>query len=279
MKKLLVTTMLVSSMLFSSAVFADSDPVVAKYNGQEVRKSYIEQKVKSMLNGELPYGKKDIMELDPQVREQIIRSVVMSDIVTKKAKDSGIDNNSEVKKKIEIAKEQVVQNEYLVQEAKKLVNDSMMKESYNKFAESLKGKEEFKLSHLLYQDEKEATEAAKEFKADVAKFDAKIKELADKKEQNKGGELGVFKTGEMFPAIEEKVKNVKTGGISDPVKTDFGWHVLKIDQRKNISVPTYEEKKEEIRNSLERMQVQKVIENLVQSVGLEVIDPVTKVKK
>jgi peptidyl-prolyl cis-trans isomerase C len=279
MKKLLVTTMLVSSMLFSSAVFADSDPVVAKYSGKEVRKSYVEEKVKSMLNGELPYGKKDIMELDPQVREQIIRSVVMSEIVTKKAKDSGIDNNSDVKKKIEIAKEQVVQNEYLVQEAKKLVTDSMMKESYNKFAESLKGKEEFKLSHLLYQDEKEATEAAKEFKADVAKFDAKIKELADKKEQNKGGELGVFKTGEMFPAIEEKVKNVKAGGISDPVKTDFGWHVLKIDQRKNIAVPTYEEKKEEIRNSLERMQVQKVIENLVKSVGLEVIDPVTKVKK
>jgi peptidyl-prolyl cis-trans isomerase C len=279
MKKLLVTTMLVSSMLFSSAVFADSDPVVAKYSGKEVRKSYVEEKVKSMLNGELPYGKKDIMELDPQVREQIIRSVVMSEIVTKKAKDSGIDNNSDVKKKIEIAKEQVVQNEYLVQEAKKLVTDSMMKESYSKFAESLKGKEEFKLSHLLYQDEKEATEAAKEFKADVAKFDAKIKELADKKEQNKGGELGVFKTGEMFPAIEEKVKNVKAGGISDPVKTDFGWHVLKIDQRKNIAVPTYEEKKEEIRNSLERMQVQKVIENLVKSVGLEVIDPVTKVKK
>lgn len=130
------------------------------------------------------------------------------------------------------------------------ITEEEMKTYFEENKESLSEPEQVKASHILVEDE--AT--AKEVKGKLdggADFAELAKEYStDTSNSGNGGELGYFGKGEMTASFEEKAFSMKEGEISDPVKTEFGYHIIKFEDKKAAVPAVYAEKKEEIKAAL-----------------------------
>ncbi|MFB9330461.1 peptidylprolyl isomerase [Paenibacillus aurantiacus] len=137
------------------------------------------------------------------------------------------------------------------------VTDSEVKQYFEANRASFDQPEEVKASHILVATEAEADEIMKQLKAgaDFAKL-AKEKST-DPGSKNAGGDLGFFGRGAMVPEFEEAAFSLKVGELGGPVKTDYGYHIIKLTDHKDAKAATLEEKKAEIQKQLTS---QKVVE-------------------
>lgn len=140
------------------------------------------------------------------------------------------------------------------------ISDKELKEKYNRM------KTEIQASHILVKDKKTAKEVEKKLKngADFAKL---AKEYSiDKKTGKKGGKLGYFSTGKMVPEFEDAAYNMKKGEVSDPVKSQFGYHIIKVTDKRDTKkdIGSFKENKDDIRRDIlnKRMDVNKAREKI-----------------
>ena len=93
-------------------------------------------------------------------------------------------------------------------------------------------------------------------------------ELAKKKSEGPsaadGGDLGFFRRGVMVPAFEKAAFSLKEGEVSDPIRTNFGWHVLKVEERRSVGVTPYEEMKPKLEAQLRQQKTEKFVDQYVQ---------------
>jgi len=134
------------------------------------------------------------------------------------------------------------------------VTDEEVKEIYDQYKESFATPEQVRASHILVETKEEADKIYKELQ-EGADFAAIAKEKNQDATKDTGGDLNFFGRGEMDPAFEEAAFKLKKGEISQPVKSSFGYHIIKLTDRKEATNPTYEEKKEEIRGQLVNQKV------------------------
>ncbi|GAB6926069.1 hypothetical protein JCM10914A_00520 [Paenibacillus sp. JCM 10914] len=134
------------------------------------------------------------------------------------------------------------------------VTDEEISAFYDQYKNNFATPEQVRASHILVETEEEAKEIVQQLKdgADFAQIASEKNQDATK---DTGGDLDFFGRGEMDPAFEEAAFSMKKDEISDPVKTSFGYHVIKLTDRKEAINPTLEEKKEEIRNQIESQKV------------------------
>lgn len=155
------------------------------------------------------------------------------------------------------------------------IADEDLKVEYNKFSK-LEGEDpEIHARHILIKLDPKASAAdveAAEKKATALAAEARQEgvdfiELAKKKSEgpsaNDGGDLGFFRRGVMVPEFERIAFNLKEGQISDPVRTKFGFHVIKVDERRNVAVKPFEEMKDQLRERLMRGQLEKYTNDYV----------------
>lgn len=135
------------------------------------------------------------------------------------------------------------------------VTDDDIKQYFDSNLEGLKEPEQVKASHILVATEEEAKTILADLKngGDFAKI-AQEKSLDTDSKEN-GGDLGFFAKGDMEEAFEKAAFALPVGSISDPVKTDSGYHIIKVTEHKEANTPTLEEKKEEIREQLINQQI------------------------
>lgn len=134
------------------------------------------------------------------------------------------------------------------------VTDEEVKEIYDQNKDSFATPEQVRASHILVETKEEAEKIEKELK-EGADFAAIAKEKNQDATKDTGGDLNFFGRGEMDPAFEEAAFKLKKGEISGPVKTSFGYHIIKVTDHKEATNPTFEDKKEEIRGQLENQKV------------------------
>lgn len=134
------------------------------------------------------------------------------------------------------------------------VTDEEIKTIYDQNKESFATPEQVRASHILVETKEEADEIVKQLK-DGADFAAIAKEKNQDATKDTGGDLDFFGRGEMDPAFEEAAFKLKKDEISDPVKSSFGYHIIKLTDRKEATNPTLEDKKDEIRKQLENQKV------------------------
>lgn len=252
------------------------DYVVLEVNGDKIMKS----DVNLIWNSAFPQGQApEFDSFDERIRQQLLRGLVSERLVYKEALAAGADKQEDVKKKVEAVKRQLVMQAYLEDKTDELVTDDKLKAAYDEFLKTEGNKEEIHARHILVKSEDEARKIAKEVK-DGADFAALAKQKSeDKASGDQGGDLGYFTEDKMVPEFGKAAFAMKKGEISEPVKSEFGWHIIKVEDRRKIKAPSFEEMKEALAKQVREKAVDEYANSLVEKAEVKYYDASGKEKE
>lgn len=267
MKKIAIA--LLATTLFTNAACADSGNVVATYSDGKVTSEQIMEQFKPMLEMQPENKGKKFTDMDKNMQEMLIRAYINQKLFEKEAEKLGIRKSAEFKKKLKTAEDQLMQQELIERQVTAAVTDKALDEEYKKLVQNLKGQKEIKTGHILVETE----EAAKDLKAQLdkgSKFEDLAKEFSkDEGSKANGGEIGYVLKGQLVPEFEEKAFAMKKGEVSGPVKTQFGWHIIKVTDIRDVKVPTKEQAMNGLKNKLSREVIEKYVANLSEKAKIE----------
>lgn len=209
------------------------NPVVGNVNGEDIMRSDVFAFI-----GNLPpqLQQMPVEQLFPMALEQVINNK----LVVAKSADAKLDADPEVIKLVDEAKTQVVRNVYIDRAVTAKVNQKMLLKKYEELLDQLGDVPEVKARHILVDSEEKAKEAIKKL-GEGADFATLTKEMWPGAEQQNGGELGYFAKGDMVPEFAEAAFALDKGQYTkDPIKTQFGWHVIKVEDKRNRPQPEFE---------------------------------------
>lgn len=263
---LLAAGLLATSLFVSPAFAADApaaDPVVARVDGQPIMRSEVAREL-ALLGPQAQ--SMPIQYVYPQVLERIIAARV----VGSKGYENKLQNTTEAKDRLKHAELQIVADLYMNSAVKPLVTEEKIKARYDELAKKYKPEPEVRARHILVATEAEANDIIKQLKdgADFAKLAAeKSKDSGSMKE---GGDLGYFPKTAMVKPFADAAFAMKPGELSDkPVKTDFGYHVIKVEDRRQSAPPALDAVRGQIQNQLANEMVSQVVRDLESKVKIE----------
>ena len=264
-KKTLLSFLIIifTQVSFAATTKKADDKMVAKVNNKPIYESGVRDKLQKFLefNGLTNDGKFSYDKLNQEMKEDIIKNIIIGDLITEKAKLAKIDQGEEYKNTLKFTKTQLMQKFFLDQLIKTAVTEDKLKARYEEIIVEQSDVEEYKVSHILVSTEEEAQEIEKKLKKG-ADFSKLAKEFSLDGNKDKGGELDYFTKGQMVPAFEEAVVKLKVGEVSGIIKTDFGYHIIKLLDKRKAKVETFEELKGKISDELAAKFIQEYIEKL-----------------
>ncbi len=252
MIKLAKTSLLAVALCTTSMVASD---VLVTVNGKNITK----QDAEAFVNATAPNA--HFEKLSKAQQQMIKERLIEKTLFTELAKQEGIDKKPEFKRNMEKIKEELLVNMWMKEQMDNaVVSDSEAKEFYNKNKQKFMQKASAHARHILVKTEEEAKkiiDALKGLKGEALK--QKFIELAKSKSTGpsgpKGGDLGTFTKGQMVPEFSKAVWALKPGEITTaPVKTQFGYHVIYLEDKKEAQPTPYEKVKEKIIASLKQKQ-------------------------
>lgn len=247
--KNIAIALLAATFLSSSAYSSDTD-VVATYSDGSVTEAQVMEQFGPSIAAQTGDKNKKFSDLDKNVQEALVRGYVNVKLLDKEVEKAGIRKSKEFQDKLKLVEKQIAQQEYIESYLKSVVTDSMIENEYTKLAAELKGKEEVKTSHILVETEEKAKEVKKKL-SKGAKFSELAKEFSkDDGSKSNGGEIGYVIKGQLVPEFENKAFAMKKNEISEPVKTQFGWHIIKLLDKRPVSVPPKDQAIPALKNKL-----------------------------
>ena len=241
MKKIAVIVLLLSALVACSKKGAEQQgPFLAKVGDTRITQADLDRELKS-----LPDYAQQLFEGEGG-KEKLLDEIVKKEILYQEALKKGIDKDPEFTKKLEEFKKLTLVSELLEKEimSKAKVSDQDVKDYYEKHKEDFTTTSQIKASHILVKTEDEARKVRERLKKGE-KFEAIAKkESIDKASAKNGGELGYFSKGQMVPEFEKAAAGMKQGEISEPVKTSFGYHIIKVTDKKAGPVIEFDRIKE-----------------------------------
>jgi len=239
------------------------DPIVARVDGAEVHRSEIVRELQNLGS--------QAQQLPPQtLYPQLLEKVIVTKLVSSKGYDEKLQNDPEVKERLKGAEAQIVADVYVHKTIQPKITDAKIKERYDELATKFKPEEEVRARHILVPTEAEAKEILKKLKdgADFAQL--AMENSKDTGSAKQGGDLGYFTKNTMVKPFADAAFGMKIGDMSkEPVKTDFGYHIIKVEDRRKSSPPPVEEVKDQITNQLGQEMVQKLVKDLQASAKIE----------
>ncbi|HEY0588741.1 MAG TPA: peptidylprolyl isomerase [Pseudoduganella sp.] len=228
---------------------------VATVNGKAIPSSQMEAAVKQAA----AQGQPD----SPQLRDMIKKSLIGREVLVQEATKQGVAANKEVKEALEQARQDIIIRALLVDYVKKNpVSDAEIKTAYDQFKAS-KGDKEYHARHILVKTEKEATDIIAKLKGG-AKFEELAKASQDPGSAANGGDLDWAAPGNYVKPFADAMVALKDGQITDkPVQSQFGYHVIKLEGSRAAKVPSLEEIKPQIAESLTQRKVAAYRDQLV----------------
>ena len=252
MLKLAKTSLLVATIMATSLTASD---ILVTVNGKNITK----QDAQELVAAQAP--QLNYETLPPQQQTMILDRLIEKELFTELAAKEGIDKKPEFKRNMEKIKNELLVNMWMKEQMDNVViSDSEAKEFYEKNKDKFIGKATMHARHILVKDEKSAKEiidTLKPLKGEALKN--KFIELAKTKSTGpsgpKGGDLGTFTKGQMVPAFSKAAWALNKGEITTkPVKTQFGYHVIYLEDKSDAKPVSYESVKENIIASLKQKQ-------------------------
>jgi peptidyl-prolyl cis-trans isomerase C len=255
---------LAMALLASTAVRAADDPVLAKVNGSEIHQS-------DMALAEEELGP-SLDKMDPATKqENLLAFLIDMKIVAKAAETKKIEDRDDFKARLAFARNRLLMDNLLAVEGKAATTDEAMKKVYDEAAKQITGEQEVHARHILVETEDEA----KAIKAELDKG-ADFAELAKKKSKDPGasdgGDLGFFTKDQMVPEFSAVAFALEPGKISDPVKSQFGWHIIKVEEKRNRKAPDFDQVKAQIETYVTRKAQADYVAKLREGAKIERMD-------
>ena len=240
-----------------------SGKVVATINGQPL----YEENLK-VIQGALP---------NPMPEQQLLERMIELRLLAGAAKQAGLDKEAKTQAQIENAVDNQLANEYLSNYVNKLkVTDSELQPEYDQFVKGYPKTTEYKAAHILVKTEAEADAIIKQLDSGTP-----FAQLAEEKSQDpgsakQGGELGWFAPDQMVPEFSAAVEKLKKGEITQqPVKSQFGWHIIKLEDSRESQPPTFAQLKPQLENQYKKTAVANLIKELRAKSTIDITAPVT----
>jgi peptidyl-prolyl cis-trans isomerase C len=248
-----LATALLAIGLFSTAGTQAAD--AAKVNGVAIPQS----RVDAMVKNASAQGQPDSPELRNRVRDELITREVLMQEAAKK----GIDKNPDAVMQIEFQRQTLLINMFMQDYFRSNpINDETMRKEYES-AKIMAGAKEYKARHILVKDEAEAKQIVAQLKkgGNFEKIAAEKSE--DTGSKNRGGDLDWGAPARYVKPFGDALTKLKKGQITDPpVQSQFGWHVIRLDDERATKIPPFEDVKNSLQQQLQGQAAQKLIADL-----------------
>jgi peptidyl-prolyl cis-trans isomerase C len=203
----------------------------------------------------------------------VLGALIDMHLVADAARKDGLDQGELYQKRVEFLQNQALRTTFIEEKVQKAVTEEELKARYEKDIASYTPPEEVKAAHILVETEDEA----KAIIADIEKgadFAVLAKEKSkDPGSKDNGGDLGYFSKGQMVPEFETAAFEMNVGDVSKtPVKSQFGFHVIKVEDKRKQPVPTFESVKAQIQPAVEREKFEKLMADLKAATKVERFD-------
>ena len=250
----------------------DKDPLVAKVNGTDVHESDLA--VAEEEAGQIPPMSPDAK------KDYLVQFMADMILVSKAAEAKKVGDTADFKRKLEFARKKLLMADLLQSVAKEALTDEAMHKVYDEAVKQMQPEQEVHARHILIRaaagDDKASKEAEDKIKAviarlkkgeDFAKVAGEVTE--DPSGKANGGDLGYFSKEQMVPEFSDTAFKLDKGQISEPVKTQFGWHVIKVEDKRVKALPTFDEVKPQIEQYVTRKAQAELVTSLRASAKIE----------
>jgi len=240
MKKTLIA--LTAAVTLAAPLHAQT---IATVNGKAITQAELNQFVE-LLSAQ---GAQDT----PQLREQVKQELIQRHIAVQAAEKAGFDKKDNIKQEIELARQSILVRALLSDHLEKQpITDERVQAEYENIKAAQGERQEYKARHILVQDKDKAEELLKSIQDKKISFeDAAKRDSIDAGSGQNGGDLGWAPASNYVPAFAQAVEQLKKGEMtSAPVQSQFGWHVIQLDDARPIQFPPLEQVKQQIEERL-----------------------------
>lgn len=265
----LLSAVLVGSALSQEAQAPDPDAVIGTIDGREVTNRDIEFAIGDLEDqlGQVP---------PDQQRFAAMMALIDIELLAGKAESEGVADTEAFTQRLDFLRSRALHNSYFRDQVVETISEADVRSRYDAEIAATPPENEVRARHILVETEEEA-------RAVIADLDggADFAELAAEKSTGpsgpSGGDLGYFTRGRMVPAFEEAAFALEPGGVTaEPVETQFGWHVIKLEDRRPVQPPPFEQVEAQVRSVLLRERYFELLTALRAEAAIEITDPELK---
>ena len=245
----------------ASPALAQDDPVVATFDGGQVTRSEVERYHQS----------------DPQLARQpleavfgqLVDSLIATKLAARQAEKAGVAEEPEVRDRLAQIRQELLAGTWLNRQIDARMTEERLKEAYGRMLEQMPSQREVKARHILLESEADAEAAIAEIEGG-ADFVEVAKARSTGPSASKGGDLGWFTKDRMVPAFAEAAFSMDKGEVSAaPVKTQFGWHVIKVEDTRDQKPPAFDDVRPQIEQIVARRIYGDVVDELTAKVTVK----------
>ena len=256
--------LVISGLSAGVALSAEDDKVVATVNGIPI------------LASEVSFAAEDLLAQIANVKADqryrfLVSYLIERQLLAQAADKAKIAGTDEYKKRASYYRSKALRDAYFKTKIEPLITEKEAKAYYDKQTAQIKPQEEVRARHILLKTEEEAKAIAAEIKKG-ANFEDLAKARSTGPNAPRGGDIGYFTKDKMDPTFAEAAFKMKKGEVSDPVKSDFGWHIIKLEDRRQQKLQDFETIKAQVRNVLLREKVAKLATTLRKKAKIEYLD-------
>lgn len=261
----LATLSLSLALAAAAPAFAQQDKIVAKVDDIAITESELALAAEDL-------GERTAQMPDERKREELINYLVDLKLGARAAAAAKIGEGPEFARRLAYNRDKLLLDDYLMAEAKKAATPEAAKKLFDDTVKTLKPEEEVHARHILVPEEAEAKAALARLKKgeDFAKVAGELSK--DPGSGKEGGDLGWFAKDRMVPEFAEAAFKLDKGQLSEPVKSQFGWHVIKVEDKRTKPLPSFDEVKPQIDQYLVRKAQQDIIVALRDKAKVERLD-------
>jgi len=251
----------IAACVLAAPVYAKN---IATVNGQPLTQEKLDQFVALLVSK----GAQDTPELRAQVKDEMISRMV----AVQAAEKAGIADKPEIKQEMSIARQNILVRALMAGYLEKHpVTDAQVQAEYDKIKQEQAGRKEYKVRHILVKDEKTADDLTAQIKSKKITFSAAAKkDSIDPGSGKNGGELGWGPASNYVPEFAQAVEHLKKGQMTDkPVHTQFGWHIIEVEDTRPIAFPELKDVKGQIEQMLHKEALSKYQESLMSAAKIK----------
>lgn len=244
---------------------ADPDAVLATVGGEPITE------------GDLVFAAEDLeselQQVPPEGQRAFLLTVLIDmKIMANAAREEGLDQTEIFERRLAYLEERSLRRAFFAETIEPSVTDAEIQTAYDELASAFAGQPEIRARHILVETEEEANNIVAEIEDGLAFEDAATEYSIDGSAAQ-GGDLGYFRTGMMVPEFEEAAFALEAGETSDPVQSQFGWHIIKLEDRRVSEAPPLEEVRAQVAQQVLYENFAEIVNGLKDETEIEIEDP------